>query len=246
VATPQVAVDRDGNAVLVWGEVSGLGIYARSFSVATGAWSADALLVTSAVVTADSEPCPLLFDAKGVATMVCDNTSLFSSTRSIVAARRAPVTGQWSSARVDRAATGMNAQAPGVVVDDAGTVTVAWNEATATSPQLKASRFDATTSSWSSPVVVGAAGSGVAPRLLADGAGNVTAIVVLDGRIQAAEFAIGSGAWQAPVAVDPAATGLIVSPARPVAAIDASGTVAAAWFGASEDQQGAVLANVFR
>jgi hypothetical protein len=240
-----VTVDAKGNAVVAWVEMppTVLGIInAVFFDSTSGTWSTPTQIAPS-VLTGLFNEFSMVTDAKGATTVAWTQYNGMGGSDSIAVARRDPSTGQWSApVRVDQAATGYAANYPGLAVDASGVMTVAWIEFDA----IKAARFDLGTAIWSGPVVIASGGSTDAPTLLADVAGNVTALINLDNRLQAAHYSITNDAWQAGVAIDAAASGTTVFSDRPAAAIDPSGTVAAAWYSELSDLHSFAAANVLR
>ena len=185
----------------------------------------------------------MVTDTTGATTIAWSDSLGLGGTDSIAAVRRDPSTGQWGAqVRVDQAATGYAADFPGLSVDASGVVTAAWTEFDA----VKAARFDPVAATWSTPVTIATGGPNGAPTLLADVAGNVTALFMLNNRLQAAQYLVTGSTWQASVSIDASATGTTVFAGQPVAAIDASGTLAAAWYNEDSSAHSYAVANVFR
>jgi len=83
-------------------------------------------------------------------------------------------------------------------------------------------------------------------QLAADVAGNVTAVYGEPGSgtwIKASRYSVDTGEWSIPQSIDAKATETLVFPwGSPVVAIDASGTVTAAWLAYRETFGSAALA----
>ncbi len=130
------------------------------------------------------------------------------------------------------------ALAPALVSDAAGNVTLAWEQADVATPAqaryaILASRFDAAKRRWSAPVQLddpkqASAGN---PVLVADAAGNVTAAWYQDGprgmQVQAARYDPSTARWSAPTLLSDTRT--TVEASFPALAVDAAGSVTAAW-----------------
>uniref|UniRef100_E6PUI8 SbsA Ig-like domain-containing protein n=1 Tax=mine drainage metagenome TaxID=410659 RepID=E6PUI8_9ZZZZ len=130
------------------------------------------------------------------------------------------------------------ALAPALVSDAAGNITLAWEQADVAAPAqaryaILASRFDAATRRWSTPVQLddpkqASAGN---PVLVADSAGNVTAAWYQDGprgmQVQAARYDPSAARWSAATLLSDART--TVEASFPALAVDTAGSVTAAW-----------------
>ncbi|SCC91659.1 conserved exported hypothetical protein [Thiomonas sp. X19] len=130
------------------------------------------------------------------------------------------------------------ALAPALVSDAAGNITLAWEQADVAAPAqaryaILASRFDAATRRWSTPAQLddpkqASAGN---PVLVADGAGNVTAAWYQDGprgmQVQAARYDPSIARWGAATLLSDTRT--TVEASFPALAVDAAGSVTAAW-----------------
>jgi hypothetical protein len=182
-------------------------------------------------------------DTSGITTMAWTVNNGLAGINNVAAARFTPAMGQWSlPTRLDQATSG--AFYPGIAVDGAGYVTVAWYEFAS----VKAARFNPTTSAWSTPVQIGPGASGYGPVVLADVAGNVTVLIVSNNVEEAIQYTSTDASWHSPVAIDTLASGSNLFQDTPVAAIDSSGTVTAVWFSIvlQPTRMGVVLANTFK
>ena len=241
----EVTMDGQGNAVAAWvgRPATTMGtLNAAAFDATAGTWSAP-MQVGISVLTGLFKEFSMVTDTTGATTIAWSDSLGLGGTDSIAAVRRDPSTGQWGAqVRVDQAATGYAADFPGLSVDASGVVTAAWTEFDA----VKAARFDPVAATWSTPVTIATGGPNGAPTLLADVAGNVTALFMLNNRLQAAQYLVTGSAWQASVSIDASATGTTVFAGQPVAAIDPSGTLAAAWYNEDSSAHSYAVANVFR
>jgi hypothetical protein len=239
---PRLAIDPQGTVTAVWlgtaPHSSGSGVVpvVRSKSrPAGGAWSADAVAVSSADGTSSAAAPQVAVNAQGNATAVWGQ---YSSVNGYVAqtARRA-AGGSWSAA-VDLGA----GDSPQVAVDSQGNATAVWTfpstRGTALPPD-SAVRFStrAGAGPWSSPadLAVNSATHNVGyPWVAADPQGNVTAIWArynsTDVLAQATRRLAGSASWS------PTADLTVGRPitAIPAAGVDPQGHVSMVW-SSSED-----------
>jgi hypothetical protein len=137
--------------------------------------------------------------------------------------------GTWSPAvRLDQANTVYGASSPSVVIDATGVATTVWVQ----DEGLFASRYSPAAGSWSSPQRLRDSGS--APVAVVDAAGNVMVVQAesLATSIHAIQYLVADGQWHDSAIGQPVA-GSVKSVAPPALAIDAGGTVTAAWFSAN-------------
>jgi len=227
----RLVADEVGNVLLAWMQVDESRVqpvYATRFDSASRQWAAVqkvAADTSSSLFFAQAGSFTMGVDAKGNATMAW---SEFDETTHVMAAQFDSSTGLWTAP-----VTIAQGRQASVVVDPAGFATVAWQEDEA----LFAARRAPGATSWSQPMRIGERetlpGSTEAPQLATDIAGNVTAVYGGPGSgtwIKASRFSVDTGRWSAPQSIDTMANETLVLPsASPAVAIDASGTVTAAW-----------------
>jgi hypothetical protein len=140
---------------------------------------------------------------------------------------------QWTSPPTDVMAGATNAADPQVVTDTAGTVTAVWRESTdnGNTYALRASRL--TAGVWSSPVTVSTADVAAQPALAVSPSSTVTAVwsQVSSGHNTIFAARHTGTAWSSPTPVSTPGSSVDFFPR---VAVDAGGTVTAAWarFGA--------------
>jgi PKD domain len=228
VSPPGVAIDRAGNAIVVWtcwktgaSRESSQVVEASFRRGVTGLWAAPVVLATPKdSVTSRTE---VAFDAAGNATVI------WTTDGEVVAAYRT-LDGVWSQPSIlTDPRAGQGAQ-PQLRLDDAGNAVVAWYDAYSVDSAVRS----AATGSWGTVADLSTGTSRIfsAPKLATDRHGNAVA-VWSDG-----EWTKGSTLWSA---LRPAATGRWQAPVRlteanaseyaidPIVGIDGSGNAVVAW-----------------
>jgi hypothetical protein len=240
----RLAADAAGNVLLAWRQVdegSDRPIYATRFDTTARTWTAAQMMAADARVgglAPQSMSFALDLVATGHATMAWSTNA---EVPAVVVARFDSTTSHWT--QPETIAQGWQ---PSAVVDDAGYTTVVWQQENG----LHASRRGPADSAWKLPVRIADRapypGSTEAPQLATDIAGNVTAVYGEPGSgtwIKASRYSVDTGEWSIPQSIDTTATETLVFPwGSPVAAIDASGTVTAAWLAYRETFGSAALA----
>lgn len=176
-AFPAVALEPDGDAVVVWEQWSATDrtVVARHFSRAGNTWSSIVALDAPQPVAMAAALPSVVVDATGNALASWISESM--GTRAVKAARFVAGSPSWSSAVV--VGTGVTAR-PSAVVDGAGDVTLAWHRIDSQDDVFEAVRFDAGTSSFGPVAELGRTGvTGIAfaltIRLGVDASGDVLA-----------------------------------------------------------------------
>ncbi len=223
---PQGAIDPQGNALLVW---EGFGasntrlIRATRLSAAAGTWGAPVTVTSFAATNLAAMPRGVL-DQAGVATIVFSTG--FAATRAMLWSRSDIGSNAWSSPQI---LVQDNVSGPVLSADGGGNVFALWRSSAA---HLLASRYVASSGSWSQSQDLGAAGFDVAVK--ADAPGNALALWIRTEGQQAvlasSVFSASSGAWTAA----PSLSGPSVRPVLlPALAADGAGIFTAAWVNTS-------------
>ena len=235
-SSPRMAVDPQGTVTAVWlgtaPHVSGSGVVTvvRSKSrPAGGAWSADAVALSSDDGTASAAGPQVAVDAQGNATAVW---GLFDSVHGYVAqTARRPTGGNWSAAE-DLG----DGQSPQVAVDPQGNATAIWAQPSPSGSVVLSSGRTAA-GLWSDPAPMASGDDANAvgfPWVAADPQGNVTAIWARYNSInviaQATRHLAGSSNWSPTVDLT---VGRPIT-AIPAAGVDPQGHVSMVW-SSSED-----------
>ena len=228
---PRVALNSTGNAVAVWAE------YASPFwwetrvvaaaRPAGGTWSAPQSIAP------DGEPGrgpQVAVDRVGTAFAVwnagrnCDR----GVCQYAVQASVRPAGGTWSAPQDLSSDSYWEITAPQLLVDEAGNALVVWSR-TAWYPSAVIESVDRPAGGqWSSPEVLAPTGTGTAPRLAVDSAGNAVAVWSTGTsslRDVVASTRPAGGTWEAPRVLSTS----MWENSRPDVAVDASGTTVVIW-----------------
>ncbi len=220
---PQLAVDPQGRAIVVWGRFDGANLIVQSSERPPGgAWSEPVDL--SAAGQNGLEP-EVAVDPQGNATAVWWRSD---GSHSRVQAAERPAGGAWSEP-VDLSAAGQDAEIPQVAVDPQGKATAVWQRTDGSNRIAQAAQRLAG-GAWSAPDDLSAEGQNAFnPQVAVDPQGNATAVW---GRsngshfiAQAAERPPG-GAWSGPV--DLSAPGQDAE--EPQVAVDPLGNAIVVWW----------------
>ena len=240
---PQVAIDAQGNAIVVWLRSDGFrnNVWARRFS-AGGGWGSPELIETG---LGDAGNPQIAIDGGGNAIVVFWQHQ--GGRVDIVANRYANGTGWGTAAAIESDGSG-DTSAPQIAMDAAGNAVVVWAWASASGPPFAfnvwANRYTAG-SGWGSAGPIdstNASTANPAPHVALDGAGNAIAVWHRpDGSwdsIWSSLYIAGSG-WGEPVRVETDNT----NSARDArVAFDANGNAMAVWI-QSDGLRNNVLAN---
>ncbi len=225
-ATPHLAVDPAGNALVVWELTiprSGFSEYVLQgvrFTAASATWGTPVALGATTRFGADDH-IAVAADRFG------NGVAVWNLGTELQAARFRTASG-WGPA-VDLAATDYSFEGPNVGIDQSGNATVIWTEQNI----VRSVRYTAASDGWSSPfeMAAGAIHSSTPAQLVVDAAGNVTAIWVETSGLRARRHDAASGAWQATHAV--ASLGPDAPQfsrfADPQLTVDGQGVVTAVW-----------------
>lgn len=200
---PDVAMDAQGDAVVVWNAYSALAFNGRfrvqaAFRSAGGAWQSP-VYVAPEEVPGTSHP-RVAFDAHGDAMAIWNRQGPWGG---VVQEAFRPAGGAWQ-APVDITARGEQGDEPQVAFDKRGDALAVW-QADPVSEWVLESAFMPAGGSWQAPVVMSAPGFARGPSVAFNGQGEATAVwaqwthgVRSTRTVQAASWPAG-GPWQAPV-----------------------------------------------
>ena len=230
---PQIAVDDEGNAVVVWHQGGSEDEPSRVWSnrlIAGSGWEGAQELAQSDV--SDLLKPAIAMDAEGSVIAVWERLDRDNLRTSISSSRYRVQTGEWDDPQFVEVDDG-NAFDPRVASDAEGNAISVWvQEETIGGPFLvRASRYLASTRMWEPPELIGPenAGAAEAPRIAIDGEGNATAVwVQTEAALAGAwsnRYEAGAG-WGTAKPIGPTALG----PARtPQVAVSAPGDAVAVW-----------------
>lgn len=224
---PQIAVAGSGDAVAVWYQDDGTGLFdvwASRYVAATGAWDAPTLLETS---TATARSPRVAVDGAGNAMVAWSQSSGTWAIRYTAGAG-------WDVAaqRIEDNVTS-SAGAPELAVGASGDAFAVWTSFDGTRNNIWANRYDAATGAWESATLIetGNVGLAEAPHVAVDAGGNAVAVwTYFDGArydILATRYAAGGGGWD-PVTPSLTATATGSGDA-PRVALDGAGNALVVW-----------------
>ena len=224
IGVPHVAMDANGNALVVWETDTGINlvVYASTKTLA-GSWTSPVPISSSVSIVASQ----VAMDANGNSTAVWRSSS--GGPYIIQAATRSP-SGTWSSA-VDLSAAGQNAEVPQIAMDPNGNATAVWRRTNGTNWIIQAAT-KTLSGTWTSPVDLSADGQDAnQPQVSMDPNGNATAVWMrndgVHNIIQASTKPFGEN-WPSPSdAVNLSPTN--VESSSPQIAVDVSGNAPAVW-----------------
>jgi len=175
---PQIAIDSNGNAIVVWRELSALGakvsIYASRYTASTDSWGTEALLESSDDGHAFDPRIAMDDDGNGVAVWWQPDSA---NIRHIYTNRYTPGAGWGTEERIE-SSDDEHAQYPQIAIDGEGNVIAVWAQHdSATDRLLYANRYTANTGSWGTEALIGNGNGNVLQAQIAiDGAGNAMAV----------------------------------------------------------------------
>jgi hypothetical protein len=219
---PQVALDRLGNAVVVWTRYSETNDRVQvSRQPAHGSWSAPINL--SAAGQNAGAP-QVAANGQGTAVAVW---SRFDGSHGRVQAARRPAGGSWGT-RFTLSAAGQDAGNHQIAIDEQGNAVAVWFRGDSSNNRVQTAR-QVPGGTWTSPVNLSAPGGNAnEPQIEFDGQGNSVAVwTAIDGttrRVQTARRIVG-GPWGSPLNLS--ATGRDAY--SPQLAVNAHGSTVAVW-----------------
>jgi PKD domain len=227
---PALAVDPQGDAVVVWERSKGSGsvIEAAVRPAASGAWQRP-LQLSTAGLSAHSPA--VAIDSQGNTIAVWTGSD--GSNSIVEAAAGSAASGAWQTP-VALSPAGQRAEAPRVALDPQGDAVAVWQSYGA-NYIIEAAARPAAGGAWQTPVALSPAGeSSYTAQVAIDSQGNTIAVW---GRyssggyiVEAAVGSVVSGAWQAPATLSPAGEEAY----EPDVALDPQGDAVAVWQSSTE------------
>jgi hypothetical protein len=241
-ASPQVAVDPQGNAVAVWTRFNGPNFIVQGAvrPAGSGVWQTP---VDLSAVGGNALSPQVAVDPHGNAVAVWSRSN--GANEIVQGAVRPAASGLWQTP-VDLSAVGGNALSPQVAVDPQGNAVAIWERSNGTNFIVQGAVRPAADGLWQAPVDLSAAGQdGRAARVALDPQGNAVAVwhrsnganTIVQGAVRPAA----DGLWQTPV--DLSAAGGDAQ--EPGVSLDPQGNAVAVWRrynGTNDIVQGAVRA----
>ena len=218
---PQIAVDQAGNAIVlsVRGTVDAQAVRAMRYSASSGTWGSAIDLVPMRQLIDTPQ---IGFDVAGNAIAMWAGTT--GSTFLVQTTRYAVATEEWGTPTTLGPAAGPTLGGVELAVAPAGDAVVAWS---ASGGVARASRYHASTGTWSSPADVSQPGVGAAVFDVAlDARGSATAVwTEADRSVHAARNTTSSTSWSVPATIS--TPGVVTF--FPQVATDGMGNATVAW-----------------
>ncbi|HEV7610153.1 MAG TPA: DUF6531 domain-containing protein [Steroidobacteraceae bacterium] len=151
-AQASLAIDGDGNIAVAFQQSDGTAasIYVNRFNATTASWSGAALRETSSTATNDPR---IELDASG------NGILIWRTGNNVQAQRYTRATNTWSAdVTLDNRTT--TTSAPALAVDPSGNAVAAWVQSDGTANSVYAARFNISTGTWSTPVLIDVAPAG--------------------------------------------------------------------------------------
>ncbi len=224
-AAPRVAIDADGDAVVVWASISLPGSTIQAaYRPRGGAWQPTVPLDAPTVQTAAPD---VVIDGKGRAVAAWAE-SAGSGSRVYSSARG--VDGTWSNPVAISAADATTSITPQLALEGNGDVTAVWSRSLGTATVIESATRNAATGAWSRVGQLFPTGpDAIAPQIAVNKRGDGilvwTSSDPKSGLSVVASFRPAGKPWGKPVVLVPSATG---APA-PQPAIDAKGNAVVVW-----------------
>lgn len=217
-------------------------LVAVRYDAATDTWGA-VQPVGARPLTSLNDHFSLACNRRGGAALAWTRDDGLSAANSVHASLLEPTTGTWSvDARVDQTdPVGIGANHARVALDGGGNATLIWTEYGGT----RFSRFapHALPPAWSAPQWLTTT-MDTELELVADIAGNVTALLVENNAPTAIQWLAATGQWQSPVLVGVPTTGTQIFANAPVATMDRTGTLTSIWIAENGGTGGALVSSV--
>lgn len=174
---PEVAVDTEGNALVVWYQSDGVqtDIWANRYDVETGSWQDAELLDEGRAGNATSPK--LATDAQGNA--VCVWLQREGEVEDVWAAQYDAITQTWGAGTVIEGEAN-TAGPPNIAVDDSGNAIAVWHQSDGIRDNIWASRYNALMDSWTPAELIEGldVGGAASPRVGVDANGNAVVVWV--------------------------------------------------------------------
>ena len=174
--SPQIAVDGNGNAIVVWQQSDGIdeSIYANRYTASTDSWGTEELLENSDDGHASDPQIAIDDDGNGVAVWWQPDSA---NLRHIYSNRYTPGAGWGTEERIESSDDG-HSNYPQIAIDGEGNVIAVWRQDdNINDGLLYANRYTANTGSWGTEALIGNGnGSVFQPQIAIDGEGNAIAV----------------------------------------------------------------------
>ena len=228
-SNPQIAIDANGNAVVVWQKYNGdhNNIWSSRYSASAASWSTPTYISNGVGSAVNPQ---VAFDADGNAVAVWyqddGNTNIWSN-------RYTASTGLWGTAALIET-NGGYAYNPQVAIDANGNAIVVWYQDVGYPYHIWSNRYTASTGLWSgaAPIQTDPSGNAIHPQVAIDASGNAVAVwqqyddVGNRYNIWSNRYTASTGLWGTAVLIETDDAGWAT---QPQVAFDASGNAVAVW-----------------
>ncbi len=168
--SPQVAMDANGNAIVVWNQYDGTvnNIWANRYNATTSSWEKAEKIEN---ISGDAYSAQVAMDSTGNAIVVWQQSE--GSKYNIWANRYDASTLSWGTAE-EIESTGESAYSARLAIDNAGNVIAVWRQSGGSVVNIWANRYNGMTLSWGTPEQLDSSSAGTAyiPQIAMDRAGN--------------------------------------------------------------------------
>jgi hypothetical protein len=228
--SPQIAVDGNSNAVIVWTQFDGAhnNVWSSRYVASRGQWD-EAVLIES--IDGEASSPSIAMDPSGNAQAGWQQAQPNASISSVWGARYTPTPGatlaqSWAPAKLLEHDDHGSAFVPRLAFDRQGVGTAVWYQSDGTHFGIRFNRYDV--GRWTEPTLIeGAAGAAIGGDIAFDRNGNATAVWYdwHDGNVWANRYLPDLG-WSGAAVIGP---GIDFTPATPRIAFDANGNAIAMW-----------------
>ena len=177
---PQIAIDNNGNALVVWSQYDGSlnSIFANRFDASTNSWGKEVMIETDNI-NANYNP-QIAIDSNGNAMAVWDHNGGGAGTSSIFANRFDASTNSWDTEILIETDNNGDAVNPQLAIDNNGNALAVWSQYDDKTrvDKITSNRFNASTNSWGTAMLVetGSNGDSFNPQIAIDSKGNALAV----------------------------------------------------------------------
>ena len=231
---PQIAIDADGNAIVVWWQYVGYpsNIWSNRYTASTDSWSGAARIESNTAGNA-IEP-QIAIDDGGNAVVVWQQYDDVADRYDIWSNRYTASTGLWGTAEmIETDNSGWTYMTPQVAVDANGNAIAVWHQSNGTRTNIWTNRYTASTGLWGTAAMIETDNAGDAnnPQIAVDANGNAVAVWHQhDGtrtNIWSNRYSASTGLWGTAALIETDDTG---NANDPQVAVDANGNAMAVWY----------------
>ena len=231
--SPKVATDASGNAVAVWSRIDGsyFNVWSNRYIASTGTWGTAQPIETDTMGNSVSPQ--VTIDALGNVIAVwhksdANPNDVWSDRYTICTNRYNIAASTWgTSERIDSGNTG-SAIGPQVAIGASGNAVVVWYQYDGTRYNIWSNRYNATTNTWGTAMLIEAdnSGSSYLPQVATDASGNA---LVVWYRFNGTSYSLWANRYNAATSTWGTSEQIGTDATWPQVVIDASGNAMAVW-----------------